>query len=280
MCVLAGTAFGGVGTEPHPDLVRQLAREPDGGARPDRPVRRGPRSWLIPRSGRPRVFVARRHPRRGPRRRPRGVRRRPVGGDLPPPRDELLRRVAGCDGVADAAHRPGRRRVPRRRRAAAPGRQQLRRRLRQHRCRGVRAARGPGRQHAGRPDRDDRRPRLGAADGRRASPARGRPVRPRRQLEDMGAAAAARARTSTARRSASSGSGGSARRSRGGRRASGCEILYHDVQRAAAGRRVTALGATYLPLEELLPRADFVSLHVNLSPGDAPPDQRRDAGAG
>ena len=35
------------------------------------------------------------------------------------------------------------------------------------------------------------------------------------------------------------------------------------------------LGATYLRLEELLPRADFVTLHVNLSAGDAPPDQRR-----
>jgi glyoxylate reductase len=45
----------------------------------------------------------------------------------------------------------------------------------------------------------------------------------------------------------------------------GMEILYHDVQSLPAD--VTGpLGATYLPLEELLPRCDFVSLHVNLSP--------------
>ena len=45
----------------------------------------------------------------------------------------------------------------------------------------------------------------------------------------------------------------------------GMEILYHDLEPLPAS--VTeALGATYLPLEELLPRSDFVSLHVNLSP--------------
>jgi lactate dehydrogenase-like 2-hydroxyacid dehydrogenase len=45
----------------------------------------------------------------------------------------------------------------------------------------------------------------------------------------------------------------------------GMEILYHDVQQLPP--EVTdPLGATYLPLEELLPRSDFVSLHVNLSP--------------
>ncbi len=45
----------------------------------------------------------------------------------------------------------------------------------------------------------------------------------------------------------------------------GMEILYHDVQPLPDD--VTGpLGATYLPLEELLPRSDFVSLHVNLSP--------------
>jgi glyoxylate reductase len=45
----------------------------------------------------------------------------------------------------------------------------------------------------------------------------------------------------------------------------GMEILYHDVQELPP--EVTKpLGATYLPLEELLPRSDFVSLHVNLSP--------------
>ena len=45
----------------------------------------------------------------------------------------------------------------------------------------------------------------------------------------------------------------------------GMEILYHDVQELPDD--VTGpLGATYLPLEALLARSDFVSLHVNLSP--------------
>ena len=76
------------------------------------------------------------------------------------------RAVAGCDGILtlltdrvddallDAAG------------ARAQGRQQLRGRVRQHRCRGVRPARDRGRQHAGRPDRDDGRPGLGVDPGR------------------------------------------------------------------------------------------------------------------
>ena len=45
----------------------------------------------------------------------------------------------------------------------------------------------------------------------------------------------------------------------------GMEVLYHDLEPLPA--TVTEpLGATYLPLEELLPRSDFVTLHVNLSP--------------
>jgi lactate dehydrogenase-like 2-hydroxyacid dehydrogenase len=52
-----------------------------------------------------------------------------------------------------------------------------------------------------------------------------------------------------------------ARRARG----FGMEVLYHDLHELPA--EVTEpLGATFLPLEELLPRSDFVSLHVNLSP--------------
>jgi glyoxylate reductase len=45
----------------------------------------------------------------------------------------------------------------------------------------------------------------------------------------------------------------------------GMRILYHDV--AELPDEVTApLGATYVPLEALLAQSDFVSLHVNLSP--------------
>ena len=45
----------------------------------------------------------------------------------------------------------------------------------------------------------------------------------------------------------------------------GMEILYHDVNRLPED--VTGpLGATYVPLDELLGRSDFVSLHVNLTP--------------
>ena len=45
----------------------------------------------------------------------------------------------------------------------------------------------------------------------------------------------------------------------------GMEILYHDLE-ALPSSVTEPLGATYLPLEELLPRSDFVTLHVNLSP--------------
>ena len=45
----------------------------------------------------------------------------------------------------------------------------------------------------------------------------------------------------------------------------GMDILYHDLEPLPAS--VTEpFRATYLPLEELLPRCDFVTLHVNLSP--------------
>lgn len=44
----------------------------------------------------------------------------------------------------------------------------------------------------------------------------------------------------------------------------GMRILYHDVARAAEAVEA-ALGATYVPLDTLLAESDFVTLHVNLS---------------
>ena len=44
----------------------------------------------------------------------------------------------------------------------------------------------------------------------------------------------------------------------------GMEILYHDVNRLP-DEVTDPLGAAYVPLEELLARSDFVSLHVNLT---------------
>jgi glyoxylate reductase len=52
-----------------------------------------------------------------------------------------------------------------------------------------------------------------------------------------------------------------ARRARG----FGMTVLYHDVARADPAIELD-FDATFLPLEELLPRSDFVSLHVNLTP--------------
>ena len=43
------------------------------------------------------------------------------------------------------------------------------------------------------------------------------------------------------------------------------EILYHDVNRLPEAVS-SPLGATYVPLEDLLGRSDFVTLHVNLTP--------------
>jgi glyoxylate reductase len=45
----------------------------------------------------------------------------------------------------------------------------------------------------------------------------------------------------------------------------GMTVLYQDIHRVDPAVEAE-FGATYLPLEELLPRADFVTLHTNLTP--------------
>ena len=170
---------------PHPDQLRELAREPGRGAAADPRLRRGPVSRAGPGDG-PRVFVARRIPAEGLDVVTAACAADVWEDELPPPRAELLRRIAGLRRRPDAPHGPGRRRVPRRGRARAEGRLELRGRLRQRGRGGVHAARDPGRQHARCPDRDDRGPGLGAADGHDAARCRGRSLRPRRPLADVG----------------------------------------------------------------------------------------------
>ena len=260
VCVLAGTAFGGVGDEPHPDLVRELAGEPDEGAASgsaafvERAAGGARRRRVAAVTGdRPKVFVARRIPDDGHRPDRRGDATRASG------RTSCRRRAATLlDAVArlrrrpDAPHRPGRRRVPRRRRAAAEGRLELRRRLRQRRRPGLHPARDPGRQHARRPDRDDRRPRVRPADGRRPAPARGRPLRPRRASGRRGGRCCC---SGPDVHGATIGIVGFGRIGQAvARRAHG---LRDDdpVPRRPAGRRRPSrpsYAATFLPLEELL----------------------------
>ena len=184
VCVLAGTAFGGVGVD-HIRISYANSRENlHGGPEPDSRLRR--HCARQRRRDEAEGLRLADHPgRRSPADR-RGVRCGGLAGRAaatargPPPLDRGLRRRP------DAPHRPGRRRVPRRGRPAAQGRQQLRGRVRQHRRRGVHEAGHPGRQHARRPHGDDRRPRLGAAHGRGPAAPGGRPLRPRREVEDLG----------------------------------------------------------------------------------------------
>ena len=114
---------------PHPDLVRQLPRESHRSAGADPELRRRRSSAARPR---PAPLGAAwcpaeglrlaGHPRRRPAPDPRGLRRDGLAGRpaaaarRAPPRDRGLRRRP------DAAHRQGRRRVPRSRRPAAEGR--------------------------------------------------------------------------------------------------------------------------------------------------------------
>ena len=172
---------------------------------------------------------------------------------LPPPPDELRERVAARRGAAVADHRPRRRRAARRG-AAAAGDREHGGRHRQHRPRGGGRARHPGRQHARRAHRRHRRPRVRAAAGARP------PARPRAsaevrdgRVEDVGARPQPRRRRRPARRSGSSAAGrigqAVARRAEG----FGMEILHSSRSYGD-------------PLEELLERADFVSLHMPLTP--------------
>ena len=182
--------------------------------------------------------------------------------ELPPPRDELLRRVAGIDGLLslltdtvddellDAAGPPlkvvsnfavgfDNIDVP-----ASP-------------------AADPRRQHPGRPDRDDRRSRLRSAHGGRAADPRGGRLRPRRELAHVGTDAAdgrRRPRRDPRHRRL--------RAHRARDRAPRARLRDADpVPRRPAGlpEEEAELGAPRVEMDELLRESDFVSLHVNLT---------------
>ena len=216
-------------------------------------------------SERPRVFVARRIPDEG---------LDPVAAacemdlwedDLPPPREELLRRIAGCDGVLtlltdrvddaflDAAG-PGLRVVSN----YAVGFDNID--VAACAARGVAVGNTPG--VLTETTADLAWALLMAAA---TTAPRGRPLRPRRPLEDVGSAAAARPRRlrgdSRDRRLRADRPGAGTT----GARASGCGSCT-TTSRSCRPRSTGPLGATYLPLEGLLAESDFVSLHVNLSP--------------
>ena len=234
VCVLRRDGVRRRRDEPHPDLVRELAREPDRGARADpgasssRCVGRARRARVS--RDRPRVFVARRIPDDGlapirdgaatPTSGPTSCRRRATS---------CSRAVAGCDGVLtlltdrvddellDAAG-PQLKVVSN----YAVGFDNID-------VAGVHAARDPGRQHARRADRDDRRPRLRAADGGGAPPARGRSLRARRATGRRGARCCCSGRDVHGATLGIVGFGrigqAVARRARG----FGMTVLYHDV---------------------------------------------------
>jgi lactate dehydrogenase-like 2-hydroxyacid dehydrogenase len=178
--------------------------------------------------------------------------------DLPPPRDELLRRIAGTDGSDPAHERVDDEFLD----AAGPALKVVSNyavgfdNIDVAACarRGVAVGNARGLT-------ETTADLACAADGGAPDVAEGdRHVRAGR-WKAWGRCSSS-GRTSTARPSDSSGSGGSARRwQRAGVR---MRVLYHDVQ--PLPDEVTApLGATYLPLEALLAQSDFVSLHVNLS---------------
>ena len=181
------------GAREHPHLVRELPGEPHRALERIATLLASlPAGASVSAPTRPPVLVTRVIPDAGLR-----IVREAADVDLwedplPPPREVLLERVRGTVGLLVAADRPGGRRAARRGRTAAARRVQPRGRLRQHRRRGLHAPRGRGRQHAGRPDRDDRRPRLRPDHGGRPSHPRSARLRSRGSLADVGPAAAAR----------------------------------------------------------------------------------------
>ena len=191
----------------------------------------------MPDPTRPRVFVARRIPAEG---------LDPIlaacdadvwDDELPPSRADAAPPGRGGGRRPGAAHGPHRRRAAGRRGAAAARRVELRRRLRQHRRAGVHAPRDLGRQHAGRPHRDDRGPRVGPAARGRAARRGGRSLGPRRRSGARGARCCCSASTSTGRRWASWASGASGRPSRGEPPDFGMRVLYHARHRVPEERR-------------------------------------------
>jgi glyoxylate reductase len=181
-------------------------------------------------SGRPRVFVARRIPDEGLETVAAACEMDLWEEDLPPPRDELLRRIAGCDGVLTLLT-----------------------------DRGVQVGNTPGvltettadlawallMAAARRLPEGDRYVR----DGRWKTWGPLLLLGPDVYGATLGIVGFGRIGQALARRA----------------QGFGMRILYHDVSELPAD--VTGpLGATYLPLEDLLAQSDFVSLHVNLSP--------------
>src|SRR3954463_7277429 len=82
----------------HPDQLRQFTGEPARGAASNPGVRRTTRGGAGM-NERPRVFVSRRIPSDALETIAEACDADVWEDDLPPPRDELLRRIAGCDGV-------------------------------------------------------------------------------------------------------------------------------------------------------------------------------------
>ena len=174
--------------------------------------------------------------------------------DRPIDRDGPARARRSSGGAALHARRPDRRRAPRRLPGPA-GHRQLRRRGRQHRPRRDREAGAARRQHARRPHRDDRRPRLRpdprlALAGSSAPPTTCAPAAGRTGDRRCGSAA-----TSTARRSGSSAPARSAAPSPAAARASAWRSCSAAAPPAAASSRSMSSWRG----------SDFVSVHCPLT---------------